>query len=427
MRRFGRFQPEKIARGNRGTSSAVPIFAAAAALGLFACTGERDVRLLEPRSQEFSGEDAGAPSDGGDRGSGDPFGAACRRWIAFTDPGQALLMLVLDVSTSMATPSTSQTTKWGIEQSVLGSTIGSLPAAVGVGALYYPNMATPPSAVARPVSACVNLDAMIPVGLLGPSGSRQRGSLARSLSMTQVNSQAGTPTLDAYVAGLGELGKTTLGGSRQMLLITDGQATFSEGCVGTGQADPPVDVSPVIEAVTAARRAGIKTFVIGAPGSERTVYAGSDARPWLSRAAEAGGTATPGCSDSGPRYCHFDMTRDPDFATSLQGALSDITSRLVDCDFPLPDPPDGERLDLQSMNLAVTFPSGNRILVPNDVTTTCSDGWRYTDDQKRVVLCSAACDLARSQIGVKIEFLEGCATLTHVDRRDPRTGTRWAP
>ncbi|HEX7669349.1 MAG TPA: vWA domain-containing protein [Polyangiaceae bacterium] len=400
----------------------LPVFVAA--LGLPACTGERDVRLLEPRSQEFSGEDAGTLPDGGNRGPGALFGAACGRWTAVADPGQALLMLVVDVSASMATPSTSQNSRWSIERSTLGSTTGSLPAAVGVGALYYPNMATSPSAVARPVSACVNLDAMVPVGLLGPLGSRQRGNLARSLATAQPNSQAGTPTLDAYVAGLGELGRTTLGGSRQILLITDGQATFSEGCVGTGQADPPMDVSPVIEAVAAAHRAGIKTFVIGAPGSERSVYGGSDARPWLSRAAVAGGTATPGCSDSGPRYCHFDTTRDPDFATSLQGALSDISNRLTDCDFPLPDPPDNERLDLQSMNVVLTSSSGGKVLVANDTSTTCIDGWHYSDDQTRVVLCSAACDLVRSQIGVKIEFLGGCPTITRLDRRDPHTGTR---
>jgi hypothetical protein len=376
---------------------------AVAAMSTIHCSGEVRVRLLEP-----------LPGDAVDSGSApgvDGLRAQCSRWTATLEPEQALLMLVIDVSGSMSTPSTAQSTRWGVERPILGTTVDALPGGVGVGVLYYPNMATPPSTVPRPVSACVNTDATIPVDLLGSAGSRQRTRIQRSLATTEPNAHGGTPTLDAYLAGLEELGRTTLAGTRQMLLITDGQPTFSEGCVGSGQVNALVDVAPVVDAVANAHRAGIDTFVIGSPGSEQVSFGGNDARPWLSQAAEAGGTAVPGCSDTGPHYCHFDLVTQPDLAQGLQTALGDIASRIVRCDFPLPEPPQNESLDLQTVNVVLTASGGKETLLANDASSSCMDGWQYSADHQRIVLCPDTCTLVRAELGSKLESFVGCPTV----------------
>ena len=75
-----------------------------------------------------------------------------------------------------------------------------------------------------------------------------------------------------------------------------------------------------------AAQANIKTFVIGAPGSE-------PARGYLSELAYVGGTARSSTCTHDPAGttgdCHFDMTTG-DFATSFGMALSQILA-AVEC------------------------------------------------------------------------------------------------
>jgi hypothetical protein len=254
---------------------------------------------------------------------------------------------------------------------------------------------------------------MINVNYLGMKGSQQRYTIQRALASTEPSTQQGTPTLDAYLVALQQLGITTLGGSRQILLITDGQPTFSEGCVGTGSTDMVVDETPIIQAISQARRAGIRTFVIGSPGSEQGAITGMDARPWLSRAAEAGGTARPGCSDSGPRYCHFDMVAEPNFGAGLTEALDDIGGSLVGCDVSIPPLPSNERFDPSQVNVVLTTRTGEESLLPRDDSPGCMNGWQYSQDRRHITLCTNTCNTLRADSGAKLEVLVGCASVTH--------------
>lgn len=381
-----------------------------AALSVLAC-GEARVALLEPMASS-AGQ---SPADGGFRGmdGGGLVGAACNRWSVEREPESALLMSIIDISGTMtyAAQGTSAS-RWDVERSVLGDLIGSLPAKFGMGVLYFPNMATPPSSTARPASACVNLDALIPIGLLGSFLSQQRDALTRSLASTEPNIQGGAPTLDAFLAGLDEVGRTSIDGTRQMLLITDGWPTFSENCVGNGTVDYPVDPSPIVSAISSARRAGVRTFVIGTPGSQSTNSRGDDARPWLSRAAEAGGTAAPSCSSSGPNFCHYDLTSEANFGRALGGALDDITRRLVRCDIPLPDPPQNQGLDPALVNVIFTSSDGSSAVVVRDDSQSCASGWHYSSDGRRIVLCDQTCAAVSAELGSKVELVFGCATVT---------------
>src|SRR6185503_4434963 len=139
-----------------------------------------------------------------------------------------------------------------------------------------------------------------------------------------------------------------------------------------------VDPTSVVAAIHAARRAGIRTFVIGSPGSQRTNSRGDDARPWLSAAAEEGGTASFQCSHSGPNFCHYDMTRESNFGRALRGAFEDIARRAVHCDVPLPDPPQNETLDRGRVNVVFTSADGASTLFARDESPSCGLGWQYT-------------------------------------------------
>ena len=391
---------------------------------------KRRVRGFWPRSVLTSLLAVGCGTDHvrllefGDAGAGSPADieqlrhAACSQWTADGTPDPALLMLVVDVSGSMTFPdptSSGMVSKWGVERPILSATIEGFPPSLGVGVLYYPNEPTPPSATMRPASACIDTAAMIPVDYLGSKGSRQRHVIQQSLASTEPSTQEGTPTLDAYLVALQQLGSTTLGGSRQILLITDGQPTFAEGCVGSGGLDVPVDETPIIDAIAAAKSAGISTFVIGSPGSEQGAVTGEDARPWLSRAAQAGGTARPGCSNDGPKYCHFDMVAEPNFGVGLTDALDQIGGSITRCDMPLPAPPPSQWLDPNRVNVVLTSSSGHESLLSRDESPACAngEGWQYGSDPGRITLCGATCERVGADDGAKIEILVGCSSAAH--------------
>jgi hypothetical protein len=386
-------------------------FVLAALAGGAAACSDAHIKLLEP-PQTLRIPDGGQPDhrDQKPPEAGPPAvnidalrRSACERYSTTGEREQALLMMVLDVSNSMSAPFGSTGSRWDAERPILNEAINTMPSTIALGALYYPNMATPAGTQPRPASACVNTQALIPVNLLGAPDSRHRGRIQRSLATMQPNPQAGTPTLDAYLVGLSALGSSTLEGSRQMLLITDGQPTFAEGCVGTGDMSSSVDPGPVISVVDAARRAGVRTYVIGSPGSEGASFNGGDSRSWLSAAAEAGGTARSNCSHEGPRYCHFDLVSEPDLAGGLRSALSDIEERMMRCEFFFTD--DRDLLGQYALNLVLTTEDGKQSLLPTAPSENCTQGWHYSDDKQRVVLCENTCAALRGHNQAVLEFL----------------------
>ncbi|MGH8432377.1 MAG: hypothetical protein ACREUF_18455, partial [Solimonas sp.] len=160
----------------------------------------------------------------------------------------------------------------------------------------------------------------------------------------------------------------------------------------------PIDSTPLILQVESAATGGIRTFVIGSPGSE-------PARADLSRMASVGGTAQPNCSDTGPAYCHFDMTTQSDLATALRNALAAITGQVLSCTYPLPSPGAGQELDLKRVN--VRHNGADILKDPSD--TECTTGWNYSTDKTQILLCGETCNQIKAQ-GGDIEIVFGCAT-----------------
>lgn len=405
-----------------GALTAVPVLLLFAA-SHFACSDTARVSLLEPGASTGNGNPTDPPPDGPAPEPTRPVteqtldelrDSACAEWTAESEIEQAVLMLVVDVSTSMryVDPSGDGTTsKWQVTRPMLQGALSDLPPSVSAGLLLFPNMPTSQSSTPGSASDCVNVDALVPLAPLGGDGSTHRALIQDLLAETEPQSGAGTPTHDAFLAATLESARSDLSGRRYILLITDGQPTYSEACVGTGSAGDPVDVAPLLEDMAAAREAGIRTFVIGSPGSEQTIFLDTDARPWLSQAAAAGGTAAPGCSHQGPNYCHLDLVEQPDLATGLRDALVDVSERILECDFALPVPPPGEVLDPGRVNVMLTSESGEQLLVLRNDSTPCDGGWRFSENGDRIELCGDTCDLVRSETGPKLDLFFGCASI----------------
>lgn len=333
---------------------------------------------------------------------------ACAGWTTEGEALPAVLELVVDVSGSMERQAPGNNgSKWAVTREALSNAIDELGAAVAVGVLYYPNRTTSESDEARDVDACVNTDELVPIAPLGAPDSPARENLQQSLR--QANTGSGTPTHDAYQYALDNgMRVYESSASKFMLLITDGQPTFLQSCIGTGNVDDPVDEQPIVDAIAAAAADGIRTFVIGSPGSEENVSTGDDARPWLSEAATAGGTAAPGCSHDGPNFCHMDMTQEPDFAAALAQGLGEIAGQINTCTYAIPPAPQGEEIDLSKVNLIVTSGGESQLVLPDDMGS-CSEGWQLNAEQQ-IVLCEDTCARVQADGGARVQLLFGCAS-----------------
>lgn len=332
---------------------------------------------------------------------------ACATSTDGASPLPSILQLVVDTSGSMdwppgwrpSSPDDSKppgATKWEITRDALLTAVQALPPDVALGVSFYPN-------VQQQETTCLLSEMAVPLTLLGDSGSVARGSWEDAIAA--VDPVGATPTHGAYRFGLVQLVATDLPGTKFVLLITDGTPTCTIDCVCT-EDDLPVDSAPLLEEAATALGDGIRTFVIGSPGSEGT-------RDVLSQLAVVGGTAAAGCSPSGPNYCHFDMTSEPDLAGGLAEALDAIATQLRSCEYPIPAPPAGEELDPNRVNVLYTPPDGTAVTIARDPSASeCQEGWQYSPEGDSIVLCGRSCEQVRTDGTGTVEVLFGCETVT---------------
>jgi len=368
-----------------------------------ACSSDEDPEedRLEPGEAPVLSGGSGTVFDDGDDGTpnaGDGFDSseACVGREAGTELSPTIVELLVDTSLSMdeRAPGSSRS-KWVETRRVMLDAIELMPATTSIGVTFYPD-------VEVGADACFDEEADVPVGALGSESSDQRQEIREAFE--REDPRGSTPTHDAYRYALGELAAVNGIGERFLVLITDGTPTYALGCEGSGTPQDPADPAPLIPEAASALGRGIKTFVIGSPGSE-------GARESLSQMAQAGGTAAEGCSHDGqPRYCHFDMTEEEDFAAALSDAFSAIAGIALSCTYDIPDAPNGGVLDLSKVNVLFRPPgAAERETIPQSAPGTCSDGWQYSDDQSQILLCGQTCDRVSSSTGeLSLEF--GCTT-----------------
>ena len=209
--------------------------------------------------------------------------------------------------------------------------------------------------------------------------------------------------------------------NRYVVVLTDGVPTLGQNCADSAGCDLGVSEAQYqtyIDAVAAAYAAGLQTYVIGVPGSENTSQVTCDGvmqydpRTKLSQVATAGGTATPGCSDAGPNFCHIDLTNpNIDFVTELTNAIGMITSAVASCQYQVP-PPSNPNLQLNYNQIEIRYyaaDSANYVLLPRNDGCPTPDGWQYTDATNTgIVLCADTCTMVQVDPQARIEIYFGC-------------------
>lgn len=208
-----------------------------------------------------------------------------------------------------------------------------------------------------------------------------------------------TPLVGATILGyqylLDEMRQGALPGESFVVLVTDGRETCR-----------PSEVDKLLktDAPTALEKLGVRTYVIGVPGSEQ-------AREFLSGLAEAGGTVRSADCYYGPKNtdgnCHFDMTTSTNFGRDLVESLSQINAEVLSCSFSIPETTGGAPVDLTQVNVSL---NGQRLpFIASDPCTSATEGWQYTLGNASIRLCGAACTKAQ-QPGSDVSIILGCAT-----------------
>ncbi|MCP4604658.1 MAG: VWA domain-containing protein [Proteobacteria bacterium] len=200
-------------------------------------------------------------------------------------------------------------------------------------------------------------------------------------------------------------------GNRFVILITDGE----ESCAIDDE-EKKEWLTRLLDTETVnAVKANVRTFVVGAPGSE-------PARGFLSELAFKGGTAQGSGSCVHDRTqangnCHFDMTKTQDFGEDLKKVLEEISGSAVGCEFTVPR----EIENADEVNVQYTSSEGgDPQCIEKDDKEPCedgADGWQFAktpngdDDMSKVVLCGEACSIVNEDERAKVDILLGCASI----------------
>lgn len=331
---------------------------------------------------------------------------------------------VVDASASMATlvPGKSRS-RWEIVRDKLDDCFASTKAAdqcssSRVGVLIYPGMprASLNTQETRDSESCVDLaNALLPARTefepLGTPSDAQR-------LIDSVVPMGNTPTLDAYRSVVQAIPLAEQTRAAVVVLVTDGMPSMDAGCTDpapsasvedywlpTPDSDTiKVSVEPILEAIEAAHARGIRTVVIGAPGSE-------DQRNWLSQAAVLGGSPLLGCDPSGEKpNCHLDMTVSQTTADQVADPI-DFASVYRNCRFELPKagPKPTNHVDSKRLTIAIQWGEGATQWLTREPAeaSDCWYGYRLIGS-KQGELCAGTCELLREDCSARLQLTYGC-------------------
>jgi hypothetical protein len=381
------------------------------ALALLGCSASNDKESNGTTLGDGGGGDGASSFDvGGLNGEAGGDDAAC---AAATYTGKkipASLLVLLDRSASMQDMG-----KWDGAVSALTSALTSADDALPVGLLFFPegkfdssglaacalNPAAPGCAALYADSGCKDIKTTPDVAVAPLSSSR--APINSKLASTSPTGDT-TPTRWGLKNAWAIMSKIESKGDRFVVLVTDGEPTTHQPKTVVGPLMIPESAiecsdEKTIEDETlaaATMSTPVKTFVIGAPGSEK----GS---AFLSQVAINGKTQrSPTCSPS-KGDCHYQIGS-ASFSTDLAKALEEITGKIATCIFEVPS---GTDVDPAKVNVTVDGMS----LYRDD---THGDGWDYTDASKtKIELHGPACDKVKAgaSAGVAVKILLGCKTL----------------
>lgn len=219
----------------------------------------------------------------------------------------------------------------------------------------------------------------VPIGLVSEVGPDLVAA------MDEVTPGGFTPTVPALQGAIGyarSWAADNPGRATMVVLVTDGFPTQCE-------TDP--------DQISQAARVGyespehIRTFVIGV---------GDVAKFNLDNYARAGGSRKAYLTDAG------------DVTTSFVDALNNVTNKALACEYQLPPPPDGQKLDANKVQVIYTPATTGAEEVPRisslaACASTPNGGWYYDDPDHPSKITVCPCTCARFQAG-RVDVRLGC-------------------
>lgn len=371
-----------------------------------ACSSKHPASYVEPSSEATAGSDGG-PLDLGDA-SVIPVGACGSQIIpAVTHPPN--LSFIIDHSGSMGDAlAGSGLSKYENARVALSHVLKAVGHRVNYGAAIFPGLAGK--------SGCEAGDELMKMGPGDPPGYARAGKTGPRLRdlldrLSIANVDGGTPVAATLTKMQPVL--AALPGDTFAVLITDGapncnaelacaasgcipnienlsyagvNCTPSYNCCQPSETDPGanrscVDGQASLEAVQSLAAAGIRTFVVGMPGSEPYV-------DLLDRMAELGGTAREG----NPKYYSVSDT------DALEQSLVAIAASVaISCEIPLDyEPPDPNFVNVYFDGALVEYDP--------------EAGWEWTADG-HVAIRGAACEQLSAGDVLEVQILAGCKTV----------------
>lgn len=321
--------------------------------------------------------------------------ASCQTTTADARRLPVNLLIVLDRSGSMMDRG-----KWLAAQSGLRTLLGRLDGSIRVGLTMFPA----PSGAGSADQVTTYNTPLVPVAPLSTNRARLESTL------TNASPGGNTPMTCATEGARNYYTAFTMDGSRNVILITDGQPTAE--CTSAPPCDNPFDpnffncvlsqgrVASDAMRVSVARGARgtppIRYFIAGTPDASDT---------FLSDLAFTGNTPrSPDCQRT--TSCHYRLETGT-FEADLTRALDEIRGRAVSCEFEVDADP--ARVDPTRVNVNITA-GGASTIIPRDVDH--NNGWDYSPGMRSVVLHGPACDRVLGDDGASVNIVFGCPTLT---------------
>lgn len=390
-------------RFSRGNSFAL-VVACTAATTMAACSSNSNNGASNNGSGAtgYNPPDSGRPGVGGSGSNGtttDAGGHNCgqSKVEATAKPVNVVVLLDRSLSMSTALSTTDPTTRWQAMRQALNAAMSAVQDRVGFGLKMFPDSTADCALTQAGLAVNVGLGASVisqidvAIGAATPAGGTPTAVALNQLS-------------DYYLTGAG----SQLVGDRVVLLATDGapncnaQLTCDQtSCIANieNQAteniclyDPSqcLDQADAIKAVSALASNGIRTVVVGIPGTQYPQY------QWvLNQMGTAGGLP-----NSDPNYDYFPVSA----AAGLEGlktTLENITVSLIQsCAVQLTsNPPDTGLL--------------NVVIDGTTIAQSGSDGWSLdtTTSPPTIVLKGTTCEHMKTQGAQSVSITYGCPTI----------------
>ena len=411
-------------------------------------TGENLGR--EATVADSGSEDGGAPFAplDTDASTGDGGLAACTTFSAEAKLAPAAMLIVLDRTASM-----SQLGKWDAARTAILDAIDKdVFDSMSLGMLTFPSSTSVPGPDCiynYPIYCDVSANPQVPVQVAGAEKSSASTGVRHDIrdylvgkGPESADASDSSPIWPALNGAYSFLKTVPNVDKRVVVLITDGGGSCTSvassprpayndnnGCWDWEQ---PPEMAKLIAGAQTNTTTPIDTFVIGVPGSNsHGQKAGDyDTPPYsmllaLSAYAVAGSPSTvdPSCdkaltfSQGGadPEHpCHVDLSNGESFnAEAIANAISSIRRSALGCVYDLPQPPPGQSIPTDKVNVVVTL-DGTEHVVPKrqGKTDTCESDlcWDYDADGK-VALIGKTCASVSTAAHAKVDIYAGCTTI----------------